>query len=1004
MGIGNIVANFSAAFNSITKNNLNDFCFLETTDGDSTFVAKDGSLATVLKINGISQVMGREELERLVENLNIRLSAILSKDGHAIQVWFSRDPDLSEQVVKDLSVSPRGVAKKLGLNLDDVFAEREKNLPKFITWEGFYFVLWTRLSVLTKKETEYLKKAMKPPKIWPAFSDTQEFKSISTTLKAIHKSFVDTIHLNLLDVDIRSEIISAKEAIRAMRWSVYPDLLGADWQPTIIGDKTYERIPEISNYDASFLLWPRIEDQIFDKEAENINNHIVRIGDQYFSGFDMIMGPQETVPFSDLLNRMIDLDEFPWRISFFIEGNGLRHVKFAQFIASVFAFSNSDNKMIKNAIQELANRRSSEESLTIAKLKISLATWSPVVENGLRLIEERSSRLQKAVESWGYCKVSALAGDPLACVMSSSLGLDTASTAPAGAVPLPDTTVMLPWNRDSSPWNLGSVLFRTPDGRPWPYQPGSSQQDTFIDLIFAPPGKGKSVYMNTTNLALCLSPTSTQGMGNFQLPKIAIIDIGPSSSGLISLLQEALPSNRKQEVAYHRLKMSHEYSINPFDTQLGCRKPLPLERTFLINFLTALGTEVNDKPPSGLSGIIAAAVDALYDRFSDRNRQGKPKVYVSGQNILVDRAIKNYNLEVKPSITTWWEVVDLLFQRGDIRFATVAQRYAVPLLQDMMTVLADPQVMDVHGEAKTMTGEKVTNVCARLISSSVKEYPILQRPTAFELGEARVISLDLDEVAPKGGGPADKQTSLMYMLARFILGKDFYVGPDVIDFIESDYRDFHKPRFQRNKETPKRLVYDEFHRTSSSPMIKAQVVVDMREGRKFGVHLCLASQLLEDFQSEMIEMASGIWIMGVGTEKSAKNVKDTFGLNDTAFEIIKRRLHGPRPEGAPFLAILHLKDGMHQHLLYNTLGPIEIWSYSTTTEDSALRNKLYGIIGAVEARKRLAIRFPSGSAKKEIENRMLQMMSNSKKSEDEIQNGIIDEYVKEILALGSINN
>ena len=93
---------------------------------------------------------------------------------------------------------------------------------------------------------------------------------------------------------------------------------------------------------------------------------------------------------------------------------------------------------------------------------------------------------------------------------------------------------MLPIVRPASPWDNGALLFRTPDGKPWPFQPGSSQQTTWIDLVYARPGSGKSVLSNALNLALCLSAGITR------LPRIAIIDIGPSSSGLISLLKEAL--------------------------------------------------------------------------------------------------------------------------------------------------------------------------------------------------------------------------------------------------------------------------------------------------------------------------------------------------------------------------------------------------------------------------------------------------------------------------------
>jgi intracellular multiplication protein IcmB len=738
-----------------------------------------------------------------------------------------------------------------------------------------------------------------------------------------------------------------------------------------------------------------MEDQIFDREAERINSRIVRVGSQYFAAMDMNVGPQETLPFSFLLQRMIDLDEFPWRVSFLIEGEGLKTMNVKSFLAAIFSVTNGDNRQIREAIKALQESRT--QGTTVTRLRVSFATWAPVADDGMRLIEERASRLQRAVESWGYCGVTPLVGDPLAGVMSSALSLDVASTAPAGAVPLPEVVTMLPWNRDASPWKFGSVVFRTPDGRPWPYQPGSSLQDTFIDLIFAPPGKGKSVYMNTTNLALCLSPASTSGTGGAQLPRIAIIDIGPSSSGLISLLQEALPKDRKGEAAYYRMKMSPEYAINPFDTQLGCRRPMPLDRAFLVNFLTILGTDVGEThPPAGLSAIVGAAIDALYEKFDDRSKKGSPARYNPGVSATIDAAIKEHNLEIKPGFTCWWELVDRLFERNDINRAIVAQRHAVPRLENLMTILRDDQVMAVHGKAKIATGEFVVDVCARMVSSAIREYPILQRPTAFDPGDARVVALDLDEVAPKGGGPADKQTALMYMLARFVLARDFYLNPEIVEFIPQDYRSYHIPRIRRMRETPKKIVFDEYHKTEKAPLVRLQTLVDAREGRKWGVHIAIASQLLADFDKDLIDIASGIWIMGVGNERSAVEAGAIFGLSPTALDIVRRELKGPTKEGAPFLVILGLKEGKHEHHLYNTLGPTELWAFSTTAEDAALRSRLYETMGPVEARKRLAARFSGGSAKSEIERRVAKMMARGARDDSEAQQGIIEDLVNEL--------
>lgn len=997
MSLTSFLSSFKGATNSITKKSLSSFCFLETADGEDILVAKDGSMASIIQIDGIQKIVGEDELREIIHQMNLKMSPYLGRSGHSIQVWFCRDPDLAGQMVKDLVRPSRQTAARLGLELDDLFQAKETVLPNYVVWEGFYMVLWTRLSVLTKKEAENAKSDLAPPKMMPSFADAQDFTRVSRAIKDRHKSFVRNFVADLKQMHLRAKTLPTKEAIKVAKWSVYPDLVGATWEPSIPGSPINIRTPENTNFDASYMLWPRLEEQIFDREGQRISPRIVQLGSKYFAGMDMVIGPQETLSFGHLLSRMLE-DEFPWRVSFMLDGEGLRSMDIKAFLASIFQITNGDNRQIHEAIKNLKNER--QQGTTITKFRVSFATWADVGDNGLRTIEERAARLQRSVEAWGYCHVSPLVGDPMASVMSTTLGLDVGSTAPAGAVPLPDVIAMLPWNRDASPWKNGSVLFRTPDGRPWPYHPGSSQQDTFIDLIFAPPGKGKSVLMNTINLALCLSSSSTTGTGGAQLPRIAIIDIGPSSSGLISVLQEALPASRKHEVAYKRLRMHHDYSINPCDTQLGCRHLLPLEKSFLVNFLTTLGTEPGaTRPPEGLASIISVAIDAVYDKKSDRHRKGVPNRYNANVSRPVDRAIQRHGIAFDPNVTSWWEIVDALFQKGDTHHAMLAQRHAVPRLEDFQAILHDEQVTDIHGTARTQTQEKVIEVATRVINSALREYPILQRPTNFDIGEARVVALDLDEVAPKGGGPADKQTALMYMLARFVLARDYYLNPEIISDIPEDYRSYHIPRIKRIKETPKRIVYDEFHRTSNSEAVRAQVMIDMREGRKFGVHICLASQMLNDFDKDMIDMATGHWILGVGTERAVQETQTQFGLNDTSTAIVRTRLNGPGAGGAPFLVVLKLKEGHHEHLLINTLGPTEIWAFSTTAEDVALRNRLYDLLGAVEARRRLSIRFKSGSAKSEIERRISVAMDRGGLTDDEAQSGIIEEIAQEIYAM-----
>ena len=123
-------------------------------------------------------------------------------------------------------------------------------------------------------------------------------------------------------------------------------------------------------------------------------------------------------------------------------------------------------------------------------------------------------------------------GDPLFGVTATWPGLMPTSPAPVTAVPLQDAIGMWPL-RSASPWKEGSLLFRTQDGKIMPFAPTSSEQAAWIDFGVTPMGGGKSVFLNAFNFAFV-----TQA-GLSRLPWLSIVDVGPSSSGLIALLQSS---------------------------------------------------------------------------------------------------------------------------------------------------------------------------------------------------------------------------------------------------------------------------------------------------------------------------------------------------------------------------------------------------------------------------------------------------------------------------------
>ena len=157
-------------------------------------------------------------------------------------------------------------------------------------------------------------------------------------------------------------------------------------------------------------------------------------------------------------------------------------------------------------------------------------------------------------------------------------------------------------------------------------------------------------------------------------------------------------------------------------------------------------------------------------------------------------------------------------------------------------------------------------------------------------------------------------------------------------------------------------------------MVREQVILDMREGRKWQVDVMLASQDLNDFDDTMVKFATGVFVMDGGNAQTVDEIAKTFGFDDDAERrALQYRVHGPRTGGGTFMAKFSTTSGWYTMLLSATLGPIELWALSTTSEDVAVRNMLYKKMGPVRARRALALIYPNGSVRQVVEDRKNKM-------------------------------
>ncbi len=924
---------------------------IEAIEGRTCLALKDGSLVSLIWIDGCQRMPGPAGTGRDAEALRVALSPFLSRPGHALQLCFSRDPETAGHAIRCLAGRQQSRADRLGLTVHGLLEERCRKLEAMFCAETCIAVVHSCAG--GAHDGEQARK-----------------EGAGNSLHARHTALTEALRRCLLARDIAAEILEAEDAAREIRASLHPFTAPwkDEWSPVPGGPARPARSSP-GPAPAAVDDLPGMDWLLATEDARLVDQRIVRIGDALIAGFDVTVAPEILKPFDELVQAVADVSRaLPWRCSFLLESGGLQSVRLKEQASRLLAFAAPvANGRIRESIAWLREIDGSED--TVVRLKITFATWAQAGRE--EVLRRNAAILKRAAEQWGNLSVDSVSADPVATCLSSVPALAPDFTAPAAAAPLSAALAMLPLGRQASPWREGVVMFRTDDGKPWSYMSGSSRQNSWVEIFAGTSGSGKSVALNAMNLASVLAPPAGD-LAAASLPRIAILDIGYSSRGLIELLKDALPPERHHEVAHLKLKMSSESAVNPFDTPPGMRVPPPSSREFLVNMLSVL-TGADDAgghcPLAGLSG---AVIDRVYRQLSDEEH---PRRYMRGEAPAVDARLAEIGFEAG-DYPTWWEVADALFTNGRPPEAALAQSRASPVLADLVEASHAGNIVSLYRDALAgETGEPVLQVLRRSISEAIRDYPLLSGSTRFDAGHARIVALDLDEVvSSQSGAASQRQVSLMFMLARHLLTRGWTGDADVAvravedGTLPSPYLEFHLDHARKARQSARLFCMDEFHRCGKLPGFRRQILQDIREGRKHNIRTALSSQSLDDFGNDILEAASTVFIFDAPTDRSVGRLADLFGLGEHEQSVIRDQLTGPGPQGTPFFAIIRHKQGRCRQKLNLTIGAAELWALSTTPEDVALREQLQARTSAAEALLLLATRFPGGSAKAEIES------------------------------------
>ena len=938
---------------------------LETVDDDQTFVLSDGALMSLVRVKGSMSLVGAEEYDGINRGVHSVMGNVLSSVGHSLIVYFHRNPHDTSDVTKVFD-GMRGTLNAFGMEAaDDVMEDWEKAVSRFVSREGIYIALITRLTSLPPALRRDQKSRIKKQalSVLPLLRhDGQRINRIATDLRDGHRSFVRSFISEMASPSVRvlAEVLSVRDGIRLMRASLSPT--GPSYKPILPGDKIPLRVKDdIRNRygqpDEADLYYPSLARQIFKDDATFHEDTIVKWGDTYWRGLVMDIPPEEPSNFNVLFSK-ISMD-IEWRIAFHIEADGMGPLWWKSALSTLFSRTSTVNARYNQAIEELKEQRLEGEAIVRFRCSLSVCSKDP------EKLKRQASEVVSAVNLWGHATTAAPLGmGQILAIVSTVPALRSWNPAPAAAAPLMDIVGMLPFLRPAAIWDIGTP-YRSNDGRLLAFKEGSSQQASFIEVGSGGLGSGKSNNANVANYTFFVAP------GQPRMPFLSIVDVGPSSSGVISLIRESLPLEQKHLAIYVRMRNTEDFAVNPFDTALGCRRPLPLHQGFLVNLLSLIGTPYVDKhPPDRVPGMASMIIEKAFNALSDHVSPHIYKPRYDPENldcIRVDRviaeAVENGLLHVDDH-TSWWEIVDYFFQKGELNNAAIAQRFAVPTLGEVVNYLRDEQVVRMYGGPAT---DDFWLKC----SEALQRFRIFALPTRFTLGETRAIALDLDEVATKGSSLDDRQTAVMYMMARHLTLSRFFIQESDVMETPSLYKAYYERYILGLKQDHKRIFFDEFHRVSQNSSVADQIVSDIqtviRESRKWNIHIALYSQEPDDIPPTIANLSTTAFVFGVNGKRSiAETAAERFGMGASAVEAMMTNLKKPDVRGSTIIARYVINEGTVVQTLRNTLGPIALWAFSSTREDTILRDRLYLEFGPRVTRSVLAQIYPKGSIKEDV--------------------------------------
>jgi intracellular multiplication protein IcmB len=944
----------------------------------------DGTLVSFMLVRGTRTNMRELDVAKKAEKLATKMAAYMNTGGgkaHSFGVYFLHDPHTADQVFKQKIAPLMATARRFGGDADMFMNDLKSRLVHGAAEEMTLFTVRThqkslRADQIKPAQEQYQKMIVKIMASGRGVKNTpmalqapygQAVLARSAVILQRHEGLVSTLlnDFNGREVGISVMLLGVREAFERVRRFGDRELpYTPSWKARVFGQDGSVLAPSPDNVVPTPLS---LGMQVLTRKVVghiDRNVEISSVGSTWYGTAVMEVGPisprknpSQTV-FSALM-RTIKSNNLPLCMSFEILPRGLDYNRLNQFFNSFLGNIGASNRQIRNAFKEMRDYQEANGTVDpIVGLRIAVTTWNRNREKA----EQALLELGLAMNGWGSIEASSETGAPDVARLAAIPEFMSGSPAPIVPAPLQDVMYMSPLMRPASEWEEGQLLFKTNDGVIYPVAIGSSKHQAYVQGIAAPSGSGKSFLMNRIHACLGFSP------GAQKIPYITNIDVAPSGKGFQRIMRTILPKSMHHLIVYYKVLNERAYCVNPFDLQLGCERPTGPGRDFLISVLETAFDGLGEETPQFIDALIDMSY-ATFDANATTARLWQPS---DSPEIAKELDAIGFHIPEGKDVTVY-TVRDALFRAGRIEAARVAQRFAVPRMEDLTRIMNGDQMKMAYGTAR-FGGEDFLDKAARMIENATRQFPVLASVTRKDLDNARVIVIDLQNVLG-GSSKAGKQfAGMMYLYARHLGAGNFFLDVDEIRAVcTPEYLDYQVARVREIQQTPKILTYDEWHNVRSVPGLVALNEKETRETRKYRVYLNFVTQYVTDFPDAILDGLTSLFVVGQQSMSQNKHTAEKLGLSDTDLSILQDDL----TTVGRLWAWFKLRSGPVTAVLNNSVGPLETWCYTTDDKDSPLRDELERLIGETEAVTLLAKQFPSGSAADVLDRRSRAMGDRS---------------------------